>query len=887
MKRFVLLAAVIILTTNLIAQNDISLLYADNFKLQDKVTYLPPKELLDREFDDNDKPWAMIEVVADGFDGKMLKNMKIYSESFDIYFGLIKYMDKEECLKIYLSSGVEDGSLIFKYENAKVNYSLPKLRGRTVYQLTLSMRSANLTIVATPAESKIFIDGNEVGNDGYASVDLKMGRHTYSVECDGYMGEMNKSIMLSKNETIHVALQPLFGYVTITSRPSGADVIINGERAGVTPYLNKKINRGVNNIEVQLNGYYEYAEFVEINNGELKNLDVQLVAYDHINRGGGNGILAALTLRLSEDTLRFDAMQSRDSVFISTNNVEWNFQDAPRWISLYKRNNILYVTCNENLVHKSREADIVVFTGDIQKTLHVYQDVGKTVLKSGGNKVIFNADRDSTTRHIETNVVDWTIKTSAPWIKAYEKGDTLVMLCEENTMPVSRQCSVEVQAFDQEIRFDIAQKSRVTQIDVPADDIVVDYAGGITRVPTGLDKVEWMCYTTDKWMTVTCSGSDVLLDCQANDSAKRHGSFVIATDSKKYKIDVVQNGPTEIANKVVINSKPSWSRIFVDGKKIGRTPLQVDVDDSLHTVRLGREKRLYMFNDQLGTIAFNTGLRYIQATTNVETVGLRSGFIGNKHWGGYNHFQISIQNWDFDPDSDKQPVYIVSFGPSYELFPWMSLYAGLGAVMTNDTIGMHSHTDTHVSLEIEAGLMFYYRKIFASCGIQTSPMRREHKDVDFSAGIGLYFNKFYDPKHGYCATRSRQWWSVNYMFNTVRHGHGIMFSDIGKHSVRAYIKAMVELPDTNETDAGLSAGIVFNAIPGYIDLLAGAGYQMSVIKEASNAKGLEAELGFVLNVWRIPLTVMMRYCELEKDSRGMTIDFGVGFNFGSYNTKTR
>ena len=122
-----------------------------------------------------------------------------------------------------------------------------------------------------------------------------------------------------------------------------------------------------------------------------------------------------------------------------------------------------------------------------------------------------------------------------------------------------------------------------------------------------------------------------------------------------------------------------------------------------------------------------------------------------------------------------------------------------------------------------------------------------------------------------------------------------MFSDIGKNNLRYYIKAMSEwyrydkiigeapIIDTSTVDEinpGLTAGIVFNIMPGYIDVMMGGGYQVSVCDGIFDTKGIQAEAGFVLNVWRIPLTIMMRCCEVEKNTRYLTVDFGVGFSFG-------
>lgn len=875
------------------AQDGDSFLCVDDFKLLGPDhTFILPDGM--RKTDNNGKQWAMVKIVAKGFDSKILNDISFYSPSSTLTVGNASMDAEDGSYKIIMSSGV-NGKLIFKYQGTTLEYQLPvQLVKKRVYQLDLAIRSANLTIVATPADAKIYIDGEEVGADGYASVNLRLGEHTYSVECKNHLNEKNKSIRLEKNERLDVNLKPLFGYISINSKPSGADVYIDGAHVGRTPYINKKINRGKNNVVLKLNGYHDYPELVDVGMGEQKTMDVQMVRYGDLTYNVKNAITTELTLYLSRDTLYFDSSQSRDSVLVTTNNIEWNFKDAPRWVSLYRRSNVLYITCLENRMHASREADVTIFTGDISTTLHIVQEEGKTVLKTNDNRMVFEAAGDSIIRRIETNVWNWDIRADRDWIHAYEKGDTLVVLCEENTMPVSRHGNITVRAFDQERNFNVYQKSCVTKIMIPKEDNVIEKEGGTMAISVGQVKGAWTCSTDETWMKVSRSGDVVILDCEKNLSKSRRGSFIVNTNTKTYRYFVVQKGEEEDSKEVIVDSKPSWSRLYIDDEYVGRTPVRRAIDDSVHLVRLGRETRSYVFNMMNEGVTFNTGLRYIQITMSSKTVGLRSGFIGTKHWGGYNHFQLNMNNWDTKPSGDKGPLYIVSAGPSFEILPWLSVYAGAGVGFSNDTLRIvppgekpnHKHAISELSegYELEAGLMFYYRDVFASAGVQYNHIGM-HQNFDYSFGLGLYLNRYYDSKYGYCSTRSRQWWSLNYMYNPGRNGHGIMFNDVGKNSVRWYIKAMGEfnkVENVDEIAPLVTTGVTFNLMPGYIDFMVGGGYQAAIISKSLVDKGLQAEVGFVMNIWRIPLTIMMRCSEINKSTRYLTVDFGVGFSFGEF-----
>ena len=490
MRRYILFLFSIAMCLSLSAQSGSSFLHVESFELNKGGVFILPEGV--KKTDNNGKPWAMVEIVASGFDDNLLSELTTLTSS-TLSVGRSGYSSETRSYNMLLSSGVK-GRITMKFQGTSLEYQLPySLEKNRVYKLTLQMRSANLTIIAKPVEAKIYIDGNEVGSNGYASVDLPMGEHTYSVECLDYQGEKNKTIRLEKNERLNVELKPLFGLISVITHPAGADVLVNGVRAGITPYMMKKIQRGKSNIEVQMNGYEGVSEVVDIEAGDEKELKFTLMSFRDLLADTTNRFIPNFWLRLSEDSLLLDSKPGVDSIYVTTNNLEWGFMEAPEWLSLYKRNNILYITYMENRVHDARDADIVIYTGNITKTLHITQELGQAVLRSKYNSIIFDAESDSVIRVIESNVVNWKITTSEDWIEAYEIADTLVVKCKENMLPIPRTGVVSIEAYDKYAKFDISQKSHVTKINVDREDIMVEFDGGTIVVPSGITGEEWSC----------------------------------------------------------------------------------------------------------------------------------------------------------------------------------------------------------------------------------------------------------------------------------------------------------------------------------------------------------------------------------------------------------
>ena len=87
-----------------------------------------------------------------------------------------------------------------------------------------------------------------------------------------------------------------------------------------------------------------------------------------------------------------------------------------------------------------------------------------------------------------------------------------------------------------------------------------------------------------------------------------------------------------------------------------------------------------------------------------------------------------------------------------------------------------------------------------------------------------------------------------------------------------------------------SFGFVFTPVNGLIDFCIGAGAGTSIEKKP-NLVSVEAEAGFIINIWRIPLTVMLHEANLVNvykkgdlnPAPHLYVDFGIGFHLGEFN----
>lgn len=153
------------------------------------------------------------------------------------------------------------------------------IQDSAVYQLRPDKLESNHAIVTIHAvkDATIWVDGERKGT-GVWSGALIIGSH--AVECRKERHRPTvKEIKISSTNSVTFdceAPQPIYGTLHATSTPADADVYIDGEKVGKTPFLLQTVLIGEHKILFAKDGYKSEEQTVVVNEGETNNLSVEL-----------------------------------------------------------------------------------------------------------------------------------------------------------------------------------------------------------------------------------------------------------------------------------------------------------------------------------------------------------------------------------------------------------------------------------------------------------------------------------------------------------------------------------------------------------------------------------------------------------------------------------
>ena len=267
MKKLFLLISLMIFGFAASSQTGSPLKMISFHKLSNEIADLKElKDRIGRDCDYDNNKAALIRVKAQGFAEKTMNDFSIYAKPG---IQIIDRTNKNGELWWYVSSNCQ-GTIVIKYMGER-EINLPgKLDAKGVYELVLGVETATLLINAVPQTAVIYVDGNKIGT-GYGSAAISVGsEHRYKVTCTDYIPEEDV-VRTDKAEKIErqIELRPNFGYITIKSDPSGAEVYVDDMKVGVTPYLMKRITLGRHAVEVRKYGYESQADMVMIKVDEV------------------------------------------------------------------------------------------------------------------------------------------------------------------------------------------------------------------------------------------------------------------------------------------------------------------------------------------------------------------------------------------------------------------------------------------------------------------------------------------------------------------------------------------------------------------------------------------------------------------------------------------
>jgi hypothetical protein len=143
---------------------------------------------------------------------------------------------------------------------------------------------------SSPADARVFLDGQEQGTTPATFRDLATGVHQLRVVRDGFMPEERRVVITPDRpaQSVSIDLERVsasptrsaaeptppavpdgtaVGALDINSRPPGAQVFLDGTLVGTTPFVSMRVGAGRHAVRIERSGYREWASSVWIVQG--------------------------------------------------------------------------------------------------------------------------------------------------------------------------------------------------------------------------------------------------------------------------------------------------------------------------------------------------------------------------------------------------------------------------------------------------------------------------------------------------------------------------------------------------------------------------------------------------------------------------------------------
>ncbi len=657
--------------------------------------------------------------------------------------------------------------------------------------------------------------------------------------------------------------------------------------------------------------HYFHEEAVKLKNeGKLDEAKEKFKRIKVICKGGipesndlDKMIRECTTISLSESSLQFDAQKSQTKhVNVRVNAESFKVSSNSTWCKVGKKGNTVSVSCDDNANPNPRSASISVSADGKTVSIGVSQHGGLLEFEAHPNEVHFSKDSEIVGISITTNADSWRVDSIPNWIECQSSDTVLYLRSMENNLAYIRKDTLFVVVMDEFFPIAVSQAASDTTISVNREELVFPCTEAEDRLVVNSNLNQWKVSSSNDWIQVVAEKDAVKVKVSPNESLfSRHGwvrldlgkrfcvvpihQYAFASNppvlTSEIKTDVTSSkGPVEV------KSVPSDLKVTIiddaGESSVRYTPFDMPVDYGHYSLQMGFERREVFANEQQQNVVFEPGLRFAMLTwAPANAVGMMSGFVGAKSFGAYAHVQANTPIvTDFYSDKPGLAGYNLTIGPVYRpnQFPYIGAYAG---------IGMGGYvSEPHYGLDYEGGVMGFYKNVMITMGFHTSRINSTVKKTSFMMGVGGYLKRYYDSDLGYCASDSRRWISVNYVFRPSEKGKGIMVGDLGKNRARAYIKALYLTPDGTSDSLAVrsvegSVGVVFTPVNSLIDLCIGASATANITGLENRFQGIGVEVGTVINIWRIPITIFLHESDVLGD-RHLRVDFGFGIHLGEF-----
>ena len=486
-------------------------------------------------YDDNNLPMALIKISTENITAEERRRITFkgnLATYFDVHF---------EPSEIYLYISAQSASFIEIHhpDYGKTEFTLPfDLKDFCGYEMVLqyipiglntnvTQQNNYLTIICDQPNASIYIDDQYV-SDGFKS--LAIGTtHSWRIECDMYHTESG-TVTITKDEpiTIEKQLRPAYGFIKVASKPeSDAVVFINNKKVGTTPYQSDKMASGTYKVRVVKDMYQAAEQTFVITDGNTTDAILDMAA---------NFVNLTIETDANSDIYIDEQLKGKG---------KWSgrISDGAHFVEV-KKDKHRTVSKNLNLVLGKDEVIKIEAPTPIVGML----DISSVPVKAN---IYLNGKHYGTTPRIISDLLigDYTLKLEKEGCASVTKNITI----EENqTLAIKENLPTG--------------KEVVIKTDQSGDKIYVDDSYiGISPITSNLS------YGSHNIKAVR--GSQIAVKTVEVKTTTVKDEFVLA-----------------FGKMINITSNQKGDDIYVDGKKVGTTPMEIDFSLGKHEVEVRRGK---------------------------------------------------------------------------------------------------------------------------------------------------------------------------------------------------------------------------------------------------------------------------------------------------------
>ncbi len=140
-----------------------------------------------------------------------------------------------------------------------------------------STGSGTLRVNTRPAGAEVLVDGDPKGKSPITIPNVEAGDHTVTLSLKGYSA-INKVVTVENGRAVDVAeaFAELSGGLEVNTQPDGAQVYVDGEFKGPTPYRQPLLKSGSHTVKVMLKNYQDEEKQIEVAANRTERVDLIL-----------------------------------------------------------------------------------------------------------------------------------------------------------------------------------------------------------------------------------------------------------------------------------------------------------------------------------------------------------------------------------------------------------------------------------------------------------------------------------------------------------------------------------------------------------------------------------------------------------------------------------